>query len=89
MEPNKNESGKALRNALLVIGIPILLFFLMWMLIGGGRGSNDKDKQVYSDYIQYFLDDKVQSYTLDLGTGKLELTMREATRTARSTRSTC
>ncbi len=81
MEPNKNESGKALRNALLVIGIPILLFFLMWMLIGGGRGSNDKDKQVYSDYIQYFLDDKVQSYTLDLGTGKLELTMREAYRT--------
>ena len=81
MEPNKNESGKALRNALLVIGIPILLFFLMWMLIGGGRGSNDKDKQVYSDYIQYFLDNKVQSYTLDLGTGKLELTMREAYRT--------
>ena len=81
MEPNKNESGKALRNALLVIGIPILLFFLMWMLIGGGRGSNDKDKQVYSDYIQFFLDNKVQSYTLDLGTGKLELTMREAYRT--------
>ena len=81
MEPNKNESGKALRNALLVIGIPILLFFLMWMLIGGGRGTNDKDKQVYSDYIQYFLDNKVQSYTLDLGTGKLELTMREAYRT--------
>ena len=70
MEPNKNDSGKVVRNILLVIGIPLLLFFGMWLLIGG-RSGQQKDKEVYSDYIQYFLDNKVEKYNLDLGTGKL------------------
>ncbi|MBE6778456.1 MAG: ATP-dependent zinc metalloprotease FtsH [Ruminococcaceae bacterium] len=50
----------------------------MWSMLGGGATA-DKDK-VYSDYIGYFVDNKVESYSIDLGTGRLELTLREAYR---------
>ena len=35
----------------------------------------------YSDYVAYFENNQVESYTLDLGNGNLELTLREAFRT--------
>lgn len=79
MEPNKNDSGKLIRNIVLVLGIPLLLFFVMWASIGG-QSINTKE-QIYSDYVQYFLDNQVEKYTLDLGTGRLELSLREAYRT--------
>jgi len=78
MEPNKKDTGKIVRNALLIIGVPIVLFIIMWSMLGGGATA-DKDK-VYSDYIGYFVDNKVESYSIDLGTGRLELTLREAYR---------
>ena len=80
MEPNKNDSGKMLRNLLLVIGLPLVLFFGMWAMLNS-QSAAKKETQVYSDYIQYFVDNKVEKYTLDLGTGKLSLTLREAYRT--------
>ena len=79
MEPNRNDSGKLVRNILLVIGIPLVLFFVMWASIGSQ--SAQKDEMIYSDYVQYFVDSKVEKYTLDLGTGKLDLTLREEYRT--------
>ena len=79
MEPNKNNTMKTVRNVLLVVGIPILLFVLMWTMLGGGiQGEKDK---VYSDYINYFLDDQVESYTFDFSSGEIELTLREQYRT--------
>ena len=36
MEPNKNNIGHTVRNVLLVVGIPIVLFFGMWLALGGG-----------------------------------------------------
>lgn len=80
MEPNKNSSGKMLRNLLLVIGLPLVLFFGMWAMISN-QSAAKKEDQVYSDYIQYFIDNKVEKYTLDLGTGKLTLSLREQYRT--------
>ena len=80
MEPNKNNSGKMLRNLLLVIGLPLVLFFGMWAMISNQTAAK-KEEQVYSDYIQYFVDNKVEKYTLDLGTGKLMLSLREQYRT--------
>lgn len=80
MEPNKNNSGKMLRNLLLVIVLPLVVFFGMWAMIGG-QSSARKDDTVYSDYIQYFVDNKVEKYTLDLGTGKLSLLLRAQYRT--------
>ncbi len=80
MEPNKNNSGKMLRNLLLVIGLPLVLFFVIWAMISNQTAAKKED-QVYSDYIQYFVDNKVEKYTLDLGTGKLMLSLREQYRT--------
>ena len=79
MEPKKNKSGKTLFNLLLLIGIPVLLFMGFSMMLTSNSAAA-KDKSVYSDYIQYFVDDKVEEFSLDLGTGKLKMTLREAYR---------
>lgn len=80
MEPNKRNYFSIIRNVLLVVGIPLVLFFVMWSLLGG-QNSVEEDKKVYSDYIAYFTENKVEKYTVDLGSGRLELTMREEHRT--------
>ncbi len=79
MEPNKKDTGKIIRNVLLIIGVPVVLFMLMWSLLGGAVSTDEE--MVYSDYIGYFVDNKVESYNIDLGTGRLELTLREQFRT--------
>ena len=75
MEPKKNKSGKTLFNLLLLIGIPVLLFMGFSMMLTS-NSTTAKDKSVYSDYIQYFVEDQVEEFSLDLGTGKLKLTLR-------------
>ena len=80
MEPNKNSGGKTLRNALLVIGVPLILFFGMWSMLGEETNAK-KEEKIYSDYIQMFTDNKVEKYVADLGSGRVELTLREKYRT--------
>ena len=75
MEPKKNKSGKTLFNLLLLIGIPVILFMGFSMMLTSNSAAS-KDKSVYSDYIQYIVDNKVEEFSLDLGTGKLKLTLR-------------
>lgn len=78
MEPNNKKGGNTLRNLLLVIGVPLVLFFGMWSLLGGQSAS--RDKKVYSEYIQYFMNGQVEKYELDLGTGELVLLLRSDVR---------
>ena len=80
MEPKKNKPGSLLLRIALLIAIPAAIFFTFSMMLNGGL-STKKDKEVYSDYIQYFIDNKVEEFTLDLGTGKMEMTLRPAYRT--------
>ena len=80
MEPNKNNAGRIIRNILLIVGIPVLSFVLMWSMLGG-QSTPAADKTGYSDYVQYFIEDKVEAYNIDLGTGKLDITLREKYRT--------
>ena len=75
MEPKKNKSGKTLLNLLLLIGIPVILFMGFSMMLSANSAAS-KNKEVYSDYIQYFVDDKVEEFSLDLGTGKLKILLR-------------
>ena len=75
MEPKKNKSGKTLFNLLLLIGIPVILFMGFSMMLTVNSGAS-KDKDVYSDYIQYFVDNKVEEFSFDLGSGKLKMTLR-------------
>ena len=79
MEPKKNRSSKTVWRVLLLIGIPVALFLVMSSLLN--PNVSNKDKKVYSDYIQFFVDDQVEEFTLDLGTGKMEMTLREEYRT--------
>ena len=78
MEPKKNSSGNVIVRILLLIGIPMLLFFAFSSMVGSGKTAN-KD-QVYSDYVQYFIDNKIEQFSLNLGNGKLKMTLREAYR---------
>ncbi len=76
MEPQNNHNGKTIRNVLLVIVIPLILFVAMWSMLGI-QGQKDNEEKIYSDYIQMFTDNKVAKYVIDLGNGELTLTMRE------------
>ena len=78
MEPKKNKSGNTLLKVLLLICIPAILFMGFSMMLSSGNGAEDN---VYSDYVQYFMDNKVEEFTLDLGSGELNLTLRPQFRT--------
>ena len=75
MEQKKKRSPKTFWKILLLIGIPIALFLSMSSMLNYNNAA--KDDKVYSDYVQYFVDNKVEEFTLDLGTGQMELTLRE------------
>ncbi len=80
MEP-KNSIGRLIRNIVLLIGVPLLLIFGMWSILDARGITQKKEEKIYSDYIQYFVDNKVERFDLDLGTGDLKLTLRESVRT--------
>ena len=78
---SKNNGGRSALGIILMIAVPVVFFVALWMLLGGGIHSNKKEEKPYSEYIAYFEQNQVESYTLDLGKGKLELTLRENYRT--------
>lgn len=74
MESNNNDFGKILRNIGLFIGLPLALFFILWLfLYRGGSVSTAK----YSDYVAYFERGQVKAYALDLGSGNLEILLKK------------
>ena len=77
MESHKHNSGRHFRyfGFLLVGALAVAL--MIWLFVGG---SGNKDEKVYSDYLNYFKEGKVESFDLDLGTGNLELLLRPAFR---------
>lgn len=74
MEPKKQRSPKTIWRILLLIGIPVVLFVVMSSLLLPGYG--DEEKKVYSDYIAYFEKNQVEEFSIDLGTGKLQMLLR-------------
>ena len=74
---NNNDFGKIIRNVGLFIGIPLVFFLVLWLFLDP-RTTSPNVK--YSDYVAYFENNQVESYTLDLGNGNLQLTLREAFR---------
>ena len=75
MEPNRNkDNGKWLRNIILIVGLPLLLFgFFMVMY----SFMNVEDEAPYSEYISYFEDGKVEAFDFDLNNAKLEILLKE------------
>ncbi len=75
MEPHRNDPGKTLRNILLpFIGV-IFVIMLVWMFVGNNKSNDDK---MYSEYLSYFRQNQVETFTLDLNSGKLTFTLRES-----------
>ncbi|MGN0479132.1 MAG: ATP-dependent zinc metalloprotease FtsH [Hominenteromicrobium sp.] len=66
-----NNNKKVIRNLAIYIGIPVLLFFVLFFMFS--RESGDQSSLRYSDVLEYFEEGQVSSYKLDLGTGEMEL----------------
>lgn len=61
---NNNDFGKIIRNVGLFIGIPLVFFLILWLFLDPRTSSSNVK---YSDYVAYFENNQVESYTLDLG----------------------
>ena len=74
MESNKFDWGKFIKVAVIVV---VVLGFIgaLWLLTSS-TGNGNKD-MTYSDYIALFERDEVESYSLDLGKGKLVVVLRQ------------
>jgi cell division protease FtsH len=66
------DNKKLIRNLALYIGIPILVFFIIFFTLS--RNANTTVRAVkYSDILKYFEKEEVSAYQLDLGTGEMVL----------------
>ena len=69
------DNRKTLKNIALFLGIPILLLILLAMLL-----NNRTDKTYdYSQILYDFQDQKVTSYSIDLGSGEMIIKMKDGT----------
>ncbi len=78
MESRNNNFGKTLRKLGLIIGIPLVIIVIFWMFTSGTRTSKDK---VYSDYVDYFRKGQVEYFDLNLGSGEVNILLKQAYRT--------
>lgn len=67
------ENKKKVRNLVLYIAIPVLIILGIALLFGSSQSESPKT----SELVQYFVDDKVDSYTINYGTGAIEITLKE------------
>lgn len=67
------DNKKKVSKLLLYLGIPILIILGVALLYG----SNQAEPPKTSELQQYFIDDKVDSYTINYGTGAIEITLKE------------
>ncbi len=80
MEPKKN-GGRSALGIVALVAIPVAFFILLWLLFNPFGADKKAEKMKFSEYIAYFEQQKVESYTLDLNDGTLKLTLREKYRT--------
>ena len=71
---NNNKSAKNIRNIAILIGLPLLFFIGLWLMVGMPTKATTPK---YSEIISYFKEDKVASFDLDLGNGKLVFELKE------------
>ncbi len=80
MEPKKN-GGRSALGVVALVAIPVAFFVLLWLLFNPFAANQKAEKMKFSEYIAYFEQEKVESYTLDLNNGALKLLLREQYRT--------
>ena len=65
----QNNSKNSVLKLLIGIGIPILLFIGIWALMSGAK----EPEYTYSDIVDYFRTEQVREFTVDVGSGKLNM----------------
>ena len=61
------------KTLLLPVAVALVFLFLIFSLLGG----NSRSGIAYSEVIQYFEDQKVTGYSLDFGSGRLQMTLND------------
>ena len=72
------DNKKKLRNLLLILGIPILLIIISTIVLS----TRHTDPPKTSTLEQYFIDDKVDSFTVNYGSGEIRITLKESVKSA-------
>ena len=67
------DNKKRTRNLLLYLAIPIVLIVVAAIFLSTRQSDSPKT----SELVQYFIDDKVDSYTINYGSGAIEITLKE------------
>jgi cell division protease FtsH len=65
--------SKKIRSILIYIGIPILLFIGCYFVL---KGTAKNTETRYSEIVELFKDDKIDSYSYNLGSGELKYTLK-------------
>ncbi len=68
------DNKKAIRNLAIYLGIPILLFVVIFMLLSNRQVQTTYK---YSDIVNFFEEEQVTEYRLDLGSGEMILKVQE------------
>ena len=70
---------KMLRSLAIYLGVPILVFFILFFMFGNGAKNHPNVK--YSDVLNYFETEQVKEYQLDLGSGSLKILLNDEKKT--------
>lgn len=69
------DNKKIIRNLAIYLGIPIIVFLIIFFMFGNGAAQTENIK--YSDILNYFETQQVAEYKLDLGSGALALKLND------------
>lgn len=70
-----------MRNLLLYLGIPILIIIITAAVLSTNKSTSPKT----SELEQYFVQDMVDSFNIDYGSGQIEITLKEGMSPIKST----
>lgn len=75
------DDKKKVRNLLLYLGIPILIIIITAAVLSTNKSTSPKT----SELEQYFVQDMVDSFNIDYGSGQIEITLKEGMSPIKST----
>ena len=75
------DNKKKVRNLLLYLGIPILIIIITAAVLSTNKSTSPKT----SELEQYFVQDMVDSFNIDYGSGQIEITLKEGMSPIQST----
>ena len=75
------DNKKKVRNLLLYLGIPILIIIITAAVLSTNKSTSPKT----SELEQYFVQDMVDNFNIDYGSGQIEITLKEGLSPIKST----